>query len=591
MRLIQSLESLKVKNRSKKEMRLQGSPVSEGIAIGSAYFLKPIEEDIPDFEISLNEVDSEVARYRKALFSSKEDLNRLRKDLEYEASEDAITTIETHIQMLDDPMMTTHMEGEIRNMLRNTESVFHSVIDKYEGCFNERTDSFFQERLVDVKDVSKRILGHLREKQDTQLSEIPTGSIVFSKEIAPSYTAAAHAAQIGAFVTKNGGGNSHAALIARSKGIPYVASVDTAELETLDLGTLIVDGYNGIIIINPTQETLFQYQTKQKELITRYQTFLDEDHLKAETIDGYPIQLFVNVGNPHDLDAFPYDHAGVGLFRTEYLFLQTKEFYPSEIYQQKAYRELINKMNGRPVVIRVFDLGGDKNPTLFLDRQIEPNPVLGNRGIRYLLRNRELFKMQLRAILKASIGANVQLLLPLISDINELHTSKEIIEEVKAELREDYRDIPDLPIGCMIEVPSAVMICDALARECDFLSMGTNDLVQYTLGVDRGNPSMSELYYPAHPSVLRMIKMISIEAQRKDIPLTICGEIASSTLFTPLLLGLGLREFSLAPRYVPHVKQTVRKWSILEAYDLAEEALKLTDPKDISALLTEAQKK
>ncbi|NGX37357.1 MAG: Phosphoenolpyruvate-protein phosphotransferase [Chlamydiae bacterium] len=580
-----------MKDRLKKEIRIQGAPVSEGIAIGSAYFLKPIEEDIPDFEISLNEVDSEVARYRKALFSSKEDLNRLRSDLEMEASEEAITTIETHIQMLDDPMMTTHMEGEIRKMLRNTESVFHSVINEYEGRFTERTDSFFQERLVDVKDVSKRILGHLRDKQYAQLSEIPTGSIVFSKEIAPSYTAAAHAAQIGAFVTKNGGGNSHAALIARSKGIPYVTSVDMTQLERFDIEALIVDGYEGIIIVNPTPETLSHYQEKQKQLITRYQTFIDEDHLKSETIDGYSIQLFVNVGNPQDLDIFPYNHDGVGLFRTEYLFLQTKEFYPSEIFQQKIYRELIDKMNGRPVVIRVFDLGGDKNPTLFLDRQYEPNPILGNRGIRFLLSNIELFKMQLRAIFKASIRANVHLLLPLISDINELHTSKEIIEEVKAELRKEYSEIPDLPIGCMIEVPSAVMICDALALACDFLSMGTNDLVQYTLGVDRGNPAMSELYYPAHPSVLRMIKMISIEAKRKETPLTICGEIASNTLFTPLLLGLGLREFSLAPRYVPHVKQTIRKWSILETYDLAEEALKFTDPKDISALLTEAQKK
>jgi len=573
----------------KREIRIQGAPVSEGIAIGSPYFLKPIEEDIPDFEISINEVDAEVARYRKALFSSKEDLNRIRQDLTIEGSEEAVGAIETHIQMLDDPMITTDMEGKIRQMLRNTESVFRSVICEYENRFTERTDSFFQERLVDVKDVSKRILGHLREKQDAQLSEIPPGSIVFSKEIAPSYTAAAHSAQIGAFVTQNGGGNSHTALITRAKEIPYVTSIDTLAIEKLDIETVIVDGYKGLIIANPTPETLSEYQEKQKQLATRYQLFIDNDHLKVETLDGYRVKLFVNVGNPQDLDAFPYRHEGVGLFRTEYLFLQTKEFYPSESYQQEAYQQLIEKMEGRPVVIRVFDLGGDKNLRLFLDRQREPNPILGNRGIRFLLRNRELFEMQLRAIFKASVGANVYILLPLISDINELHASKEIIEEVKTKLRVEYPDIPDLPIGCMVEVPSAVMICDALASSCDFLSLGTNDLVQYTLGVDRSNPSMSELYYPAHPSVLRMIKMISIEAKRQATPLTICGEIASNTLFTPLLLGLGLLDFSIAPRYLPHIKQTIRKWSILEAYDLAEQVLKMSDPKEISKFLTEAQ--
>jgi len=574
-----------------KEIRIRGASVSEGIAIGAIYFLKPIEEEIPDFAIPLHEVDAEIARYRKALFSSKEDLNQLRQDLAMEGSDEAVSFIETHIQMLDDPMITTHMEGKIRQMLRNTESVFRSVIQDYENHFSQKTDSFFQERLVDVLDISKRILGHLREKQDAQLLEIPTGSIVFSEEITPTYTAAAHSAQIGAFVTKKGGGNSHAALIARSKGIPFVSDVEVSEIEKLEVDELVVDGYEGLIIINPTQETIEEYREKQKQLATRYQLFLDEDHLAAETIDGYTIQLFVNVANPHDLDTFPYKHNGVGLFRTEYLFLQTKEFYPSENYQYEAYCALIEKMGKLPVVIRVFDLGGDKNPTLLLERKKEPNPILGFRGIRFLLRNQQLFKMQLRAIFRASIDANVHLLLPMISDINELYLVKEIIEEVKEELRRDYLDIPDLPLGCMVEVPSAVMICDALAELCDFLSMGTNDLVQYTLGVDRSNPSMRELFYPAHPSVLRMIKMIITEAKRKEVPLAICGEIASNTLFTPLLLGLGLQEFSVAPRYLPFIKQTVRKWSILEAYELAEKALKLTDPKEISALLTEAQKK
>ncbi len=575
----------------RKEIWIQGVPVSEGIAIGSPFFLKAIDEDVPDFEITYNEVDAEVARYRKALFSSKEDLTKLRQDLVMEGSDEAVSTIETHIQMLEDPMITTDMEGKIRQMLRNTESVFHSVIRDYSDRFSERTDSFFQERLVDVQDVSKRILGHLRTKQNGGLGDIPSGSIVFTQEVAPSYTASAHVAQISAFVTHSGGGNSHAALIARSKGIPYVADVNVAEIEKLNPQKVIVDAYEGVIIVSPSAETTAQYREKQKQLATRYQVFLDEDHLNAETIDGVRVKLYVNVGNPSDLDIFPYRHDGVGLFRTEYLFLQTKEFYPSERYQQEAYANLIARMDGRPVVVRAFDLGGDKHPSLFLDRQKEANPVLGNRGIRYLLRNRELFKMQLRALFRASIGADVRLLLPLISDINELLTSKEIIEEVKQTLRQEDPNIPDLLIGCMIEVPSAVMVCDALAKNCDFLSVGTNDLVQYTLGVDRSNPLMSELYYPTHPSVLRMIKMVITEAKRHDIPLSICGEIASSTLIIPLLLGLGVRDFSITPRYLPPVKQTLRKWTVIDAYKLAQQALALTDPKEISDLLLVSQKK
>jgi phosphoenolpyruvate-protein phosphotransferase (PTS system enzyme I) len=590
MRLTAGLERVSLKAKKRKEIRFYGAPVSEGIAIGLPFFLKGIDEDLPDFQISHNEVDAEVARYRSALFSSREDLHRLRQDLAMEGSDEAVSTIETHIQMLDDPMITTHMEGQIRQMLRNTESVFRSVISDYENRFTKRTDTFFQERLVDVKDVSKRILGHLSERCDAQLSEVPPGSVVFAVEIAPSHTAAAHAAQIGAFVTKNGGGNSHAALIARSKGLPFVTHIDPVDIETEAEGVVIVDGYEGLIITNPTDKTLEEYRDKQKQLTTRYQKFIEEDHFEAETLDGHQIRLLVNVGNPSDLDIFPYRNDGVGLFRTEYLFLQTKEYYPTEKCQIESYRTLIEKTHGRPVVIRVFDLGGDKNPALFHERKCEPNPVLGNRGIRYLLGNKELFKMQLRAIYTASVNSNVHLLLPLISDIQELYRSQEIIEEVREELKERLPVVPKLPIGCMIEVPSAVMICDALAKTCDFLSLGTNDLVQYTLGVDRSNPLMSKLYYPAHPSVLRMIKMISVEAARQGVSLTICGEIASNTLFTPLLLGLGIENFSIAPRYLPYVKQAIRKWSVVEAYRLAEEALKRVDPNEISKLLTEAQK-
>ncbi len=572
-------------NLKSKERRLQGSPVSEGIAIGAPYFLAPLEERIPEFPIAVTEVDTEISRYRKALFSSKEDLRRLRHDLAIEGSSEAASFIDTHIQMLDDPMITVQMEERIRHMLRNTESVFRSTIREYETRFSERSDSFFEERLVDVRDVSERILGHLCADQKPALGMAPRGCILFAKELAPSHTAAALPTQIFAFVTEQGGGNSHCALIARAKGIPFVAGIDVAELQPDQAAVVIVDGLEGVVILNPTEETLAHYKERRDQLITRYQVYEKENPLKAETLDEFPIRLMANVGNPVELDLFPYAQEGIGLFRTEYFFLQGQRVFPSEEQQVRVYSSLIEKVgDNKPIIMRVFDLGGDKHPAFF-PKLKEPNPALGSRGIRFLLKTPEIFYIQLRALFKAAKQADVRLLLPLISDLGELLQVKKLIEKVKKELRAEGMEVRDLPIGCMIEVPSAVMICEALAQEGDFLSIGTNDLVQYTLGVDRSNPAMSELFYPAHPSVLRMIKMICQVGNRLNKPVTICGEMASNPLFTPLLLGLGLTTFSCAPRYLPLIKQTIRKWTIVEAYKLAEDALRLNDPHAITELL------
>lgn len=569
------------KTESQLEIRLHGAPVSEGVAIGAPFFLISIEDEIPEFSIDLGEVDAEIARYRKALFSSKEDLNKLRQDLAYEGSNEAMNFIESHIQMLDDPMITVHMEDKIRQMMKNTESVFHTVIGDYKRLFTQKADSFFQQRLVDVSDVSQRILGHLKEKK-TKSYSIPPGSIVFSKEIAPSHIAGAHSSEVYAVCSENGGGNSHTALIARSKAMPYIASIDINKVQEQCGEVVVVDGSTGILILNPTEETLQSYREKQKQALTRYQLLEKESRLLSETVDGFPVKLLANIGNCEDLEIFPDSFEGVGLFRTEYLFLHDRTVFPSEKRQRIAYREIFQKAAGKPVVIRVFDLGGDKVPSLFA--QGEPNPVLGCRGIRFLLKHKEIFHQQLRAIYVAAEGFDVRLLLPLICDVEEVKQVKILLAEVEKEL-----DLPSLPVGCMIEVPSAALICDALAKHLDFFSIGTNDLVQYTLGVDRSNPAMSDLFYPAHPSVLRFIRMICLESKKQDIPVSICGEIASNPLFTPLLLGLGLAEFSCSPRYLPSVKQTLRKWKITDAYRLAEEVLCCTTQEEVLDVLQKSQ--
>ncbi|MBY0528892.1 MAG: phosphoenolpyruvate--protein phosphotransferase [Rhabdochlamydiaceae bacterium] len=577
-------------NRANKEIRIKGFPVSDGVAIGVPYFFCPEEEQIPEFPISIGEVDDEIARYRKALFSSREDLQRLQSDLVCEGSDDAVTILDTHIQMLEDPMMTTHMEEKIRQMLQNTESVFHEVIRDYEVRFSQTSDSFFQQRLVDVMDLAKRVLGHLSPKAKHSLLDIPFNSIVFIHELIPSYTAAAQTSRVSAFVSYAGGGNSHAALIARAKGIPFVACIDIYALKKISSQCVIVDGQTGEVIFNPTEETLSAYKRRKTCLKTSYQLLQNELQYDTETIDGFPVQVFANIGHIEDLEPLKQGGVdGIGLFRSEFLFFHNQNLHVSEEQQFHVYRELIEKMPQLPVSIRVFDVGGDKHPEGISQAHKEPNPVLGCRGIRFLLRNPELFRTQLRALHRASAFGNLQLLLPLISDIRELQQARTMIDEVASELKSYGVPIKEkIPVGVMIEVPSAVIMCDALVQQSDFLAIGTNDLLQFTLGIDRGLPSMSEACYPAHPSIVRMIKMVLTEAKRYHRPVSICGEIASSPLFVPLLLGLGADAFSCSPRYVPLVKRAVRQSSLLFSCELAQRVLQLSSPLEVSQVLLDA---
>ncbi|MBS0651977.1 MAG: phosphoenolpyruvate--protein phosphotransferase [Verrucomicrobia bacterium] len=572
-----------------KEYRFKGFPVSEGIAIGIPFFLTQEEEQIPEFPITIGEVDDEIARYRKALFSSREDLRRLQSDLVHEGSTDVITIIDAHIQMLEDPMMTTQMEEKIRQMLQNTESVFHSVMSDYETRFSRSSDAFFQQRLIDVMDLAKRVLGHLCPNDKVSISDIPFNSVVFAQELIPSYSAAAHVSRVSAFVTQGGGGNSHAALIARAKGIPYVSCVDISAIRQVPCQCVIVDGQTGDVIVNPGPETLGKYQQRKTSLKTSLQILQKELQYDAETIDGFPVRVYANIGHLNDLDSLSQAGAdGIGLFRTEYLFFQSESHVMSEESQYRAYIELLQKANGAPVVIRVFDVGGDKTPEFYTANSKEDVTALGCRGIRYLIRHPEIFKIQLRALLRAAAYGDVRILLPLISDICELIQVRQLIAEVGEELKNKGVAFKEaVPLGCMIEVPSAVLICDVLAKHCDFFSIGTNDLVQYTLGIDRSNPMMSDSCYPAHPSVVRMIKMVVTEARRLNRPVSICGEIASNPLFIPLLLGLGVSDFSCSPRYIPQVKKAIRQYSLLSAYDLAQRVLQLSSSVEVSHVLLE----
>lgn len=573
------------------EILIRGFPVSEGIAIGVPFFLHPAAQEVPEFSIPLKEVDEEIERYRTALFSSRQDLQLLRGNLAQETSEDARAVIETHIQMLNDPLMTGDMEDKIRQKLQNSESVFHSVMTDYEKRFSQNTNAFFKERLADVMDLANRVLGYLCPTRGHSLLNVPFNSIVFSKELIPFYMVSKESSRVSAFVTQSGGGNSHTALIARAKGIPYVTCVDVGALEEIRTRYVIVDGKSGEVIFNPRGETVREYQQRKTRLKTSFQILQRELQYETETTDGCAIKVFANIGDIEDLENIEqFKPEGIGLFRTEYLFFQHRHLISSEEGQYEAYVKLIQAAGRMPVVIRVFDVGGDKNPELFLEEEKEPNPVLGCRGIRFLLRHPEIFKTQLRAIVRAAVHGDVRILLPLISDISELQASKELLAEVcRALLLEGIPYQPNIAVGCMVEVPSAVFICDVLAKESDFLSIGTNDLVQYTLGMDRSNPAMSDFCYPAHPSILRMIKMVNTEGRRRGKSVTICGEIASNPLFVPLLLGLGVDRLSCAPYRIPSVVRVIRETSLLGAYRLAERILLLNSANEVAKALMEAQ--
>lgn len=565
------------------ELRLQGAPVSEGIAMGEVYFLPDVpEEAIPDFFIAKDRLEEEVLRYQKALDLSREDLLFLKFSLQKEGSQEAFDIIESHMQMLEDPLLTTQVEEDIRRLQKNAEFVFVQMIRDYERKFSRIKDPFFQQRIIDVLDLSKRILGHLFEKHKVNLSDIPLSSIVFVKELIPSYTAAIQASRVGAFVTQQGGGSSHAALIARARGIPYISNIDLTEKT---LGSFaIVDGRSGEIIFNPEPATLEKYKEMRTRLKTTYKLLQQDLHPITETIDGYPVHIYANVGSLADLEEMHmYKAEGIGLLRSEYLFLEKNTVFLSEEEQVQAYSEVIDKAGGLSLVMRVFDIGGDKNPDMFLEQEREANPVLGCRGIRFLLRHPTIFRTQLRSIMRASIGRDVKLLLPLVSDVQEIWRAKKIIQEVQEELGITQR----FALGCMIEVPSAALLCDAIAREVDFLSIGTNDLIQYTLGMDRSSSANCDFFYPAHPSVVRMIKMVMVEAKKQNKPVTVCGEIASNPVFIPLLLGLGVNELSCSPRYIPLVKRAVRRSALLETFKLTQRILQMSSSVEIAQALAE----
>lgn len=573
------------------EIRLQGQGVSSGIAIGRPFHYHSPDEGVKKASqpLSQSQVSREITRYRSALQHARDNLQTLIERLRADGVEEGVEIFDAQLQMMDDPFFTEGVEEEIRRSCQGADTAFWAVIQQCEQQFKSLPDPTLRDRYGDIEDVARRVLRYLRRAERSALAHAPEGSVVFAHELMASDAAEALEGAMAGLVTEKGSMTSHAAIVARAGQVPFVTHIEPGCLNRVGKDLVVIDGATGEVILNPSKATLAHYRKLQGQLAMRHAELLETRRMKAETYDGYEVRLSANLELEGDLEALQrYGGLGIGLFRSEYLMLAHNRF-PSEAEQFICYRRIVRQMRGLPVVIRAFDVGGDKMPRGSELRK-EANPYLGWRAIRFLLREPQIFETQLRAILRASAYGDVGILFPLVSALQELLDAKALLNRVRQNLVDEGEPVAErVRIGCMIEVPSAAIISDVLARECDFLSIGTNDLVQYCLAVDRGNPTLSAHYTPTHPSVLRLIRLVVSEANRVGIPVSVCGEMAADPQYVPLLLGLGVHELSVSPRHLPIIKNAIRHLSIVEAVRIAEQALSRTTASEVLELLATSQ--
>lgn len=478
------------------------------------------------------------------------------------------------MQMLADPVLQSEIREEIQAG-RSAEAALEAVCGRYEELFLGAGEELTRQRAADVRDLRARMLRQLLGVPEVDLTALPAGTVLVARDLTPSLTAGMDREHVAGIVTETGGKTSHSAILARALEIPAVLSVPDALASLEDGDTVVVDGSRGEVAVSPDEETLRRYTALQTDFLRRAEEVQRFRGKRTQTADGDERQLFCNIGRPDDLrDVLENDGEGIGLFRTEFLFMD-RAAAPSEEEQFEAYRAVAVGMKGRPVVIRTLDVGGDK-AIPYLDLPTEQNPFLGFRAVRYCLRREELFKTQLRALLRAATEGDVHLLVPLVTTVQELRAVKALVKTCAGELQ--AAGIPcreDLPVGVMIETPAAAAIADLLAREAAFFSIGTNDLIQYMLAVDRGNAQVEYLYSPYDPAVLRAVYRVIRAAEAAGIPAGMCGEAASDPLLTPLLVSFGLREFSVSPGAVLDTRHTLSAWSQGEADEVAKQALAL----------------
>lgn len=567
------------------EIELKGSSLSKGVAIAPLFFFTPNSAPIVKCStIKKGQVHAECDRFQLALSQCRCEIEKIRHNLVNDQIQQGVVAIlDSHLQIMLDPGLIEMTVKEICS-LKPAEIAFQSVIDYYIERFKKLKDPFFRERAHDIQDIARRVVANLCKMKFDQWQNIKEPSILVADELSSTLVAEFSPHVIVGILTAKGSDTSHAAILARAKGIPYISGIKLKDLKDACKGQVIMDARSGKVVLNPTLTSLTNFLLAKEKIEKEEDSLRSSRHLKAETYDGYEIQLSANIDVENELDHLhQYGGHGVGLFRSEYVFLK-HQIFPSEEEQYQIYKNVVQKMKGMPLVIRTFDVGGDKSTLLPL--LSEDNPYLGCRAIRYLLKEKSIFKTQLKAILRAADGSDVSLMFPMVAGLSELREAKVLLKEAELELEvAGHAYKKNIRLGSMIEVPSAAILSDLIAKECDFLSIGTNDLVQYSLAVDRGEEFLSGFYTPTHPGIIRLIKTVVTEANRQGIPVYICGEIAADPLFTPLLLGLGVHGLSVSKQHIPYIKREVRLHSIIRAAKLSEEALNLGESDEIAALL------
>ena len=553
---------------------MRGIPVSGGVCRGKIVVLGKARDAIPRHEISEAEVPQEIQRLEHALTQTREQILKVqRKVSEAMGAKDA-SIFDAHLLVLEDPTLIDEVTRVIQEKKINAEHAFQQVAEKYAATLSSMDDEYLRERSTDMRDVTARVLDNLLGRTgEGEVGKLKEPCIIISYDLAPSTTALFDRKMVLGFATDAGSRTSHTAIMARSLQIPAVVGLHDASKQLNTGQYALLDGYNGLLIVSPTDQTLFEYGQLVRKRVNLQEKLRDIRDESAITLDGVRITLSANVEQAADAEHVRACGAeGVGLFRTEYLFLN-RETLPDEEEQYLAYRQVAAALKPHPVVVRTLDLGGDKFLS-HLQMPQELNPFLGWRAIRFCLEERDIFRAQLRAILRAAVEGNIKMMYPMISGLDELNQANALVEECRKELKAERIPFGDaLEIGAMIEIPSAVLAADSLAKRVKFFSIGTNDLIQYSLAVDRLNEKIAHLYEPTHPAIVRLIKATVDAGHRNGIWVGVCGEMAGDPTLVPLLLGLGVDELSAAFSVVPQVKFLIRRLKMSEARELAEFAL------------------
>jgi len=563
------------------QLEIKGIPVAPGVAIGPAYKIGKEEIVAPKEAIKEEEIPLQIQLFEEALIKTRKELLGLQKKISEEMGKDAAEIFDSHLLVLEDRMLIEEVISRLKKERLNVAYIFSEVLKRYVTVFSNIEDEYLKERVADINDVGKRVLKNLLGKERKSLEDLKERVIIIAHDLSPSDTAAMQKKNVAGFITDIGGKTSHTAIMAKALEIPAVVGAQEATIKVKAGDTVIIDGSVGLAIVNPDAKTLANYHKVEQKLKELSKKFMSLKKLPAQTLDGKRVDIAANIELPAEINAVKqYGGEGIGLYRTEFFYMNRKDL-PSEEEHYQAYKYVAEAMKPYPVIIRTLDLGGDK----FISQFEIPHdmlPFLGWRAIRFCLARPDIFKAQLKAILRASVHGSLKLMYPMISGIEELQQANKILKEAKEELHKSGEAFDkNIQVGAMIEVPSAAMTADLLAKECDFFSIGTNDLIQYSLAVDRTNEKIAYLYEPAHPGVLRMIKKVIDAAHKADIWVGTCGEMAGDPALALILLGLGLDEFSLPPFVIPEVKHAIRSVNLDEARKLAEEALKLSTGREV----------